>query len=319
MATRRQHTVWRNYLRAWAQDGKIWCAMDGKVFRAALMNVGQERDFYEIRDLMDSDVDIIRKTLIDAISNPIQKKAASDWLPIFQMVSKTRKHFEDMGIDASEALRPMYIQLEELLHSEIERNATPLLERLLVADRFCLDGDKEYGVFVHYVMTQYFRTSRIKQNLQRGIGDLAPDGYVDRAIGVIRHICATASAITLISSKNALRPYLVLNGSGVPFITGDQPVINIIAAKAGFDTLVDDCEFYYPLSPGKALFISRSDDYSSGWIKDSESVKYLNRLIARSAEKQIYASDESEFGDCAALVGSHLKQKSNDAVANQSH
>jgi hypothetical protein len=303
--TRRQHTVWRKYLRAWATNEKIWCAMAGKRFSSDLMNVGQERDFYRILDMTDEDIAMVRAAVIAPMANEIQRKSAERWLTDFDRLRMLRKQLESAGIDAESALEPVYIQAEEMLHGEIERNALPLLERLLASDDFCLDEDDDYIVFVHYLMTQYFRTTRMLANGRRGM-DSRFHGTLERSMGALRHIFATASGFTLFAERAFMKPYLLLNETGVSLITGDQPVVNTLAVDLPADMAVQDCELYYPLAPNKALIITTSNRFSSGRIADASQAHEFNRLIAVAAERQIFAANEFDFGSVSDLVGQHI-------------
>lgn len=303
--TRRQHTVWRKYLKAWASKEKIWCAMAAKRFPADLMNVGQERDFYRIRDMTDEDIALIHAVFVAPMGTDVQRQSAERWLVEFNRLSVMRRQLEQAGVDPAPVLGQLYIEAEEKLHGDIERNALPLLEQLLASDTFCLDDDDDYIVFVHYLMTQYFRTTRLLANVRRGMDDRF-QGTLERSMGVLRHIMATAAGWTLFAERDTMKPYLLVNDTKVPLITGDQPVINMLAVDLPADVAVQDCEFYYPLSPRKALVITDSERFSSGRISDAALARDFNRLIAVAAERQVFAAKMSDLDDVADLVGKHL-------------
>ncbi|WP_372530492.1 DUF4238 domain-containing protein [Xanthomonas sp. NCPPB 3005] len=303
--TRRQHTVWRKYLRAWASKEQIWCSMGDAPFRAGLMKVGQERDFYRVRDMTDEDVTLVHGAFIAPMNSEIQRRSAERWLSDFNALGRIRRLLEAQGIDAASTLEPLYIELEEKLHGDIEDNALPLLERLLASEIFCLVDDDDYMVFVHFLMTQYFRTTRLSANVKRGM-DGRFSGTLERSMGALRHMFATAAGFTLFSERATLKPYLLINETDVPLITGDQPVINTLAVDLPADIAVQDCEFYYPLSPQKALVITTSDCFSSGRIFDAAQAHEFNRLIAVAAERQIFGANEPDLYGVAALVGQHI-------------
>lgn len=179
------------------------------------------------------------------------------------------------------------------------------MERLLASETFCLDDDDDYVVFVHFLMTQYFRTNRLLGNVKRGMDDRF-NGTLERSMGALRHIFATAAGFTLFSERSTMKPYLQINDTDVPFITGDQPVINTLAVDLPADVAVRDCEFYYPLSPQKALVITTSDHFTSGRVTDAAQAKEFNRLIAVAAERQIFAASGPDLHGVAGLVGQHI-------------
>jgi hypothetical protein len=305
MVTRQQHTVWRAYLSEWAQGEKLWCAMEGRVFRANPKKVGRERDFYEVREVRESDLEILRASLIRPIKHDQIREMAEEWVETFTLLQRLRPALEASGCDARK-IQEIGIQLEESLHGKIEDNATPLLRQLLSSDRFCLQGDDEYFSFMHYLMTQYFRTSRIKENLHQNLDVLRP-GYVERTMGIMRHVLPLTATWKLINERSAMPARILTNRTLIPFITGDQPVINTHAADVGFEEMVDVCEFYYPLSPERAVIISSSDVYSSGQITEDTAAIRLNKLIALSAEKQIYASSSEDLQELQNVVGTHRR------------
>ena len=85
MRKRKQHYVWRRYLKSWAMDEKIFCLSDGKIFRTNLENVAQERYFYKLRELSKEDVAFIRSLLIEG-SHPILADINEGWLGIFNII-----------------------------------------------------------------------------------------------------------------------------------------------------------------------------------------------------------------------------------------
>jgi len=99
--TRRQHTVWRKYLRAWAKGDQIWCAMAHDTFEADLMKVGQERDFYRIREMTESDVAWVKASLVDPMRPPELRHAAGQWLAVFATIGGLRRKLEMIGADTS--------------------------------------------------------------------------------------------------------------------------------------------------------------------------------------------------------------------------
>ncbi len=279
--------------------------MRGKSFASDLMGVGQERDFYKTQHITADDLRLLQKTLIDPIKNPRIKELAATWIEPLTLLQKTHASLKAQGAHGTdEAFEPLYIEQEELLQGAIESSAIPLLARLHAADRFCLDEDEDYYGFMYYMMVQYFRTSRMKQNLRRNLDAMAP-GYVERTMGLIRHTTATITAWSLISRRDTQRPYILNNTSEVPLITGDQPVINTHAVYHPEDEMVDKCEFYYPLSPTKALIVTEDARYASGAMSAADAARF-NQMMAISAERQIFAAAQFELTPFLDTVGSHL-------------
>ena len=80
---------------------------------------------------------------------------------------------------------------------------------------------------------------------------------------------------------------LLDNRTDTPFITGDQPIINMHATfePRGPEKL----EFFYPISPQKAmLLLEASSDHSQSVMV--EDVLRFNNLIARNSHEQVFSN-----------------------------
>jgi hypothetical protein len=97
MKKRRHHYVWRNYLRAWTDNEQIWCLRDQKIFLSNLMNIGQECDFYRLKDLTNQEIDFI-KLLIHSNQSEMLKKLNHGWIELFTDVFKIRGTANNLGI-----------------------------------------------------------------------------------------------------------------------------------------------------------------------------------------------------------------------------
>ncbi len=280
--------------------------MDGRTFKTDLMNVAQARYFYKLGEMTERDIAFL-KSMIEINKSPLIRSTAEAWVDAIQKIFQYKRHLISKGVGEhalSEFVDEASKQLGEDYQGLIERSGGKYLPLLLESSNFCISKDEEYIDFVFFVMNQYFRTSRIRENLKRNLEGALP-GYVDRSMGAIIPVMSTLVASTIAGKRGSLVPYLVENKTDVNFISGDQPVINTCAADVSFNEVVGSGEFYYPISPRKAVFLSENDAYSTGEIVEPEVVRELNRKMVISAERQIFSVGESELECWKGLVGSH--------------
>lgn len=309
MKKRRQHYVWRHYLRAWSNNDQIWCHRDGKTFLSNLMGVAQKRDFYKISELTENDIIIINKTAIEITKNEMLREANKGWINAFQMLFTIKNQLFASGVkhqDVDALFDELAINIEEELHSAIEVGAIKHIEKILERDTSLFHNEDEYMSFSHFICVQYLRTNRIKENAIKNTESLFP-GMTERTFGVFRHIYATNMAWSTFARREEFKPALLINNTDTNFITGDQPVINTYAASVGWSMPVAEVEFYYPFSPKIALIISSKEQYKIGDIfeQDAEQVHMFNTAIAKSAHSQIYAQSRGDLIPYINEISSH--------------
>ncbi len=312
MKKRRQHYVWRHYLRSWSNNDQIWCHHDGKTFLSNLMGVAQKRDFYKISELTESDILIINKTAIEFTNNKMLKEANAGWIDAFQMLFTVKKQLSASKINhpgLDELFDELAINIEEDLHSAIEVGAIKHIEKILKQDTSLFRNDEEYMNFSHFICVQYLRTNRIKENAIKNTEELFP-GMTERTFGVFRHIYATNMAWSTFAQREEFKPALLINNTEINFIAGDQPIINTYAASVDWSAPVTEVEFYYPFSPKIALIISSKDQYKSGdtFEQNSDQVHMFNTAIAKSAHSQIYAQSSSDLTPYIHEMSTHEQQ-----------
>jgi hypothetical protein len=87
------------------------------------------------------------------------------------------------------------------------------------------------------------------------------------------------------------------NTSNIPFITADQPIINLAANPKKYDP-PSRFECYYPVSPSRALLLLEPQsqfqppDLS---VTDEDARKY-NLTIAAHSKRQIFSNSQAELG-----------------------
>jgi hypothetical protein len=92
---KRQHYVWRHYLRPWADNESIWTYFKelDKIVKPGLMGVAQEKYFYRLEDFTDDEITFL-ENFVDKTSPPVLKSLNSDFLTLFTSTSPLKRQLE---------------------------------------------------------------------------------------------------------------------------------------------------------------------------------------------------------------------------------
>ena len=113
---KRQHYVWKNYLKPWTLDNKIWCKRKDKIFNTSLDNIGNESYFYLTKQLNYTEQDF----LVNLIKNKIPRE---NHFIIFQDLLL----FCDFGDSSDDFIRKNGL---ENYHSSMEGKAVPFFNSI---------------------------------------------------------------------------------------------------------------------------------------------------------------------------------------------
>jgi hypothetical protein len=93
MIKKRQHYVYREYLRAWSTNEKIWCNRKGHIFQPNLMGIAQENYFYKLREITEDQVKAIQ-TLYFRDSDPTLQAMNQWWINVYMLIFRLRQQIE---------------------------------------------------------------------------------------------------------------------------------------------------------------------------------------------------------------------------------
>lgn len=304
------HIVPRFYLEAWAEKGKVYCLQGGEIFRTSLRNVAAENHFYRLRELSESDITFIRGAAIEDSPERL-KPLHENLLRQFASPHAAKAHYEKHGTASPillAAINRDIAEANENFHATIEQSFQPYLKSLRAGDLTFLSNDKDAVMFYRGLAVQYMRTNH-RRRIELA---MTPDNRVryERTANVLTHIFAVNIGYSLFNDYPRLKLVLIENPTDVPFITADQPVINI-AAKLKDTGAPSTFEGYYPVSPTKALLILEPN---SEFLPKSITISALeahfwNLRIASRAYRQVFAKWTKELDmaktDLPAFVSCH--------------
>ena len=271
------HHTPRQYLLAWADaDERIAWLGYGKVSRSGLTVVGGENDFYRLKELTVPDVDCL-KLFIDGLREhgrdghkrflqmyllPTRLKALLERRieEQQQRIAERGASEDDMGnaaiAQARHDLEVAIANFNEDYHASIERRFWPFLE-LIKQRNFSFYEDSQMAIdFIHGLFVQYFRTKAVRERALQKESVLFEN--MERVWDVLSHIMAIEAGGSFFVDRRNFQIVVLDNDTQVPFITSDQPIINMLTDGKSFN-VPERVEFYYPLSPTQAmLYLERS-------------------------------------------------------------
>lgn len=163
---------------------------------------------------------------------------------------------------------------------------------------YTLDENKQFD-FLYDICIQYFRTMPLKERWMQKFGnsiktldftkvgvDISKVNLENVAPFFFWHIQTLTSYA--LKRKNATVT-LLHNKTDTPFITSDQPIINIKCDYSDDLPQTTELTFYYPISPSKALLINGETSEKEQEITEKEVEEY-NSAMAKASSKLIVAN-----------------------------
>ena len=303
-----QHYVWRYYLLAWATDEKVWCvrAPATKAINPNVKNIGSETFFYRISELTDADIAYLEH-LIGRATDPRLQDLNRGWLHDFQLTYKLRRILAGGRLDAAKkleverALDEIEKTVSERHHGALEQRALSILDQLREGNAVFYGEMEPAHTFINFLVHQFFRTAKMR-NASRQLKVPAPFS-LERTWPIESYIYATNVAASLVAQRQLYQITFLENPTAVPFIAGDQPVINLNGQH--------DAElcFYYPLSPTLALiYHAETDRFPAGR-------KVLSAIEVEAYNAKLYARSDSQiYGDAREYLEQLVKLPKDEAV-----
>lgn len=296
---KRQHYVWREYLRSWAIKDKIWCYLNGKILNTNLVNVAQEKYFYKLNRLNSNEVEFINNFLLSSIKNKALLKLNIGWVEIFNYVYKLEYLLQAQVINElliANAINDLEKVVGEYYQTQIEKSGIKYLSLLKEKKIDFFEDDSSRMEFCFFICVQYFRTKNTQQRFVQSLTQKKiKDIDFSRVWNVARNIFSTNVAQSICFDRQ-YKIVLLCNQTRIPFITSDQPVVNThsVVKNKG---LVSELEFYYPITPYVSILITKNHkDYGRvKCIKTADGVHACNEYILGFCHDQIYSSERESL------------------------
>jgi hypothetical protein len=295
MKKRKHHYVWEHYLKAWATDGHVWCQRGETRFPVSTENIAHRHDFYRLKEMSEYDFQIV-ELMISRMAEHV-RPLARGWMPHFRVFHEAKRAYELSGQKSRELEHELDVAIndtEENLHAFVEGKATAILDALRDGDGSILEDNDQFLHFVRFVGMQYMRTPRIMRGAVDALSPM-PGFNAEASWGLLRTIFATNIGGSLYARRRTLRLTFLEAPPELELVTGDQPIVNALSIGSAFDTPPTELEFYYPLSPTRALLMDFA--YSTALTESRhmtvDETSTFNQMIVAMADGQIYARTEN--------------------------
>ncbi len=303
---RNHHYVWSFYLKSWATDNNIfYISKKGKIACDSVKGLARETDFYKISKLNHMDIEFIKK--ISARSPQFLQEIHMSHLDDFIKLSNVSsfisrvKHVPEEILSVQKAIEHNSL---ENLHSFIEDTAVEVISKLAQGNSECLMSKDNMIAFCSYVGHQMSRTKSFKEKSMRAIKSNPDIGVeykellelLEKNWWFLSFMFGISIGCSLYESKDRDNHIFITNDTGHPFLTSDNPIINMHSSLALIKErqAPESADFYIPLSPKYAYMINKSEDYNHlAYSIGLEDVKIFNEKIVDKSYRTVFGSSEA--------------------------
>ena len=182
------------------------------------------------------------------------------------------------------------------------------MDCLTLQDLSILESEDNMLKFIIFLSHQITRTKPFKQNIITNIKkhDLFFGNKLEECWWFVSYFIGINLGSHIYATRKTDKHTLLINDTEEPFITSDQPVINLHSA---LDNKIvpfeeDQMDLYYPISPNIAYMIHTSSFFESGKINISLETAYeLNEKMAKNADIHIIGNSEDIIKKYKNLTG----------------
>lgn len=291
---RRHHYVWQYYLKAFCHNADfIYCLIYGEVKSICTKHVAVEKDLYRLKELTKDEAKYL-KLLFQNENNPLMNKMTATFVNIFNSIFLLKSQFPqgELPKEIADKIDEAEHNLSENLHMNIEGEGVCFIDSLRNEDTSFFNDEEKRAKFILFIMVQYCRTKKTKDT----IGKVDGKGYIDfeKAWNIIVHIIASGVGMTVYSESENWELLGLNNKTEIPFITSDQPVINLHATEKieKYKKLShDEFELYYPITPKYSVVLKlKNKAYLNYSNLDQDTVTILNSKIKESSHIQVFSN-----------------------------
>lgn len=304
---KKQHYVWRKYLASWKNDPNdkdIWTALlqQNKVQKIGLMDVAQSSYFYKFEELSSDEIRFLRNYSCD-LSEQVKRLADTIIFAYEIFAQLKRKNVAGempKDVNFEHDVKKAEVNSFENIQSKIEKMGQKLIGCQSIKEIEELAEENEID-FLCFIWVQYLRTRAMKSNVVKSLSGKQHLETIAEKCWPFFNFVVAMQMVECMLQRNDYHFIFVKNNGNVPFITGDQPVINTKSGITDDRGFVKELELYYPLSPKRALVIDfiSGEKFSEIDIDDEYACQH-NKMIYGESQIHVFANEENVLKEIMA-------------------
>ncbi|HIF9379321.1 TPA: DUF4238 domain-containing protein [Photobacterium damselae] len=313
---KKHHHVWDHYIRRWSPDGKnVWYRTPkDKVRSDSPKGLAREEEFYKLKRISQKQAEIIR--MFSSKSNKKMHQHHMSYLNDFLLAQYMEDKYLALGSKDPSVEHQIKVRQNntlENIHTRHEIEARPIIDELANRNLGVLNTTENMIKFMMFFGHQISRTKTFRDNvlsankiLQGSEAKVFTD-TIRECWWFVSYILGMNIGFGIFASKSDANQCLLINNTDEPFITSDQPIVNV--HKCTYNKLnaleaPEFADFYYPISPTVGFMINDSDEFGKGVIDIGlDVVEKLNRKVANRANIYIFGNNEAVIKKYMGQVG----------------
>jgi len=323
-AKKRHHYVWANYLARWGRGTKnvFYTTKTGKIVQDSVRSIVADDYFYKTAPLTSKHVEVIKGF---SRQSPVHlQRQHMSYLSDFLKMQQAETAYRESGIqdkDVELHLHAMKCNALENLHASHEGATLPVL-CALADEKLDVLQDNQHMIeflmfFGHQISrTKTFRDGVIKALFRRSALEIEVADAIEHAWWFLSYMFGMNIGLRLYLDRHDATHALLVNETKVPFITSDQPVVNVHSCVSEKEFAVPQhSDLLYPISPRIAYIICDSQRFTPGKNGvDESTASELNTKVASQAMVHIIGDTEGAIRPFKKYVGRRNQKAANGLV-----
>lgn len=251
---RRHHYVWRQYLNQWSLGkSRIYFTTSRRnITHDSAKGVAVADYFYQIKPLDDLQLEMVLK--MSQSCSKENHELHMEFLEPILMLQKAKHLYLSTGISVKkidDRLQALMCNHIEDFHGDVERAMSPILNRLLAEDLDVLNETRERVKFFEYFGHQFARTQNFRNKLTGLVNVKDPTHkmymqVMDETSWLVTLFYGMNIGMNLFIASSQFHFAMLINDTHTPFITSDQPVVNVHPMMDKDMTAPpEEADFYY--------------------------------------------------------------------------